>query len=157
MEGIKQWALCVTFSAFAAGVVFMLSPRGSTEKAMRAAVSVFLIFSVTGSLFPSFSSLSFDDFQSGQAVTDTSLTQVMNEQLVLAAETAVNEAVLREVEAMGITPQKVEVTADIDENGGIFIKEAVIVFDESDYVDFGAVERKIKDALDIYAVCRTAG
>ncbi len=157
MEGVKQWALCVTFSAFAAGVIFMLSPRGSTEKAMRAAVSVFLIFSVTGSLFPAFSSVSFDAVESVQTVTDTELTQVMNEQLISAAQTAVSQAILSEVEAMGLIPQKIEITADIDESGGIFIKEAVIIFDRTDYPDFQSVERKIKSTLGVDAVCRFEG
>ena len=157
MENVKQWALCVTFSALAAGVVFMLSPRGTTEKAMRATVSVFLIFSVTASLIPALSSLSFQSTVGAQTVTDTELTQVMNKQLIDAAQTAVRQAILDEVEAMGITPRKIEITADIDESGGIFIKEAVIVFDGTDYVDLQSVERNIKGTLGVDAVCRTEG
>ena len=43
METIRTWALTVALSALAGGIVWLLAPKGSVQKALRTVVAVFLL------------------------------------------------------------------------------------------------------------------
>ena len=43
MEALRIWALSVAMAALAGGLVWLLAPKGSVQKALRALISVFLL------------------------------------------------------------------------------------------------------------------
>ena len=43
METLRNWALTVALSALAGGIVWLLAPKGSVQKAVRTVVAVFLL------------------------------------------------------------------------------------------------------------------
>ncbi len=43
MDSIKQWIFAICISAIVGGIILILSPEGSTEKAVRTAVSLVLL------------------------------------------------------------------------------------------------------------------
>ena len=51
MEALRTWALTVAIAALAGGIVRLLTPRGSVEKAVRVVVAVFLLAAFLSPMF----------------------------------------------------------------------------------------------------------
>jgi len=51
MEALRSWALTVAIAALAGGIVRLLSPKGSVEKALRTVVAVFLLSAFLSPMF----------------------------------------------------------------------------------------------------------
>ena len=51
MEALRTWALTVAIAALAGGIVRLLTPKGSVEKAVRCVVAVFLLSAFLSPMF----------------------------------------------------------------------------------------------------------
>jgi len=51
MEVLRNWALTIAIAALAGGIVRLLTPKGSVEKAVRTVVAVFLLSAFLSPLF----------------------------------------------------------------------------------------------------------
>jgi hypothetical protein len=51
MQTLRDWALTVALSALAGGIVWLLTPRGSVQKAVRTVVAVFLLCAFLSPVF----------------------------------------------------------------------------------------------------------
>ena len=153
MEALRQWALCVTFSAVAGAVVYILSPKGATDKTVKTVVSLFLITAILSPfitqkrIYTDFSAFS----AAGSAPAAGNLGDTVNRQLddtFCAILTAQIQSVLRE---MGITDGQITVLTDIDGQGSIFIKQVTVRIPEKHADMNEKVKQKIKEAtgLDI--------
>ena len=127
MEQLRTWALSVAMAALAGGVVWLLAPKGSVQKALRALIAVFLLCAFLTPFFTR-SGVSLDwilpDMQGTPglpALEDTVARQL---------KTAVEQEIIRRIDAVlsarGIDGQ-IFLDTSILPDGGIEIVTAEVV------------------------------
>lgn len=108
METVKQWALAVTISAAAGGIVLILTPDGSVKKSVSAAVSLFLVISM---LFPFLKGVDFSDFRIDlEAPEETDLSETVREQMRKSVEKEIRKI----LEECGITIEGIDIDITVD-------------------------------------------
>ncbi|MCL2300791.1 MAG: hypothetical protein FWC27_11685 [Firmicutes bacterium] len=97
MSTFRSWALSVAMAALAGGVVWLLAPKGSVQKALRALIAVFLLCAF---LMPFFTrgGLNFDwilpDIQSAPEIP------ALEETVARQLKTAVEEEIAKRIDAV---------------------------------------------------------
>lgn len=120
MDALRQWTLCVIFAAAAGTFVCALSPRGSTDKTVRAVVGIFVVCAVCAPLseldieeitLPAFA----DSHNSESEGVD------MDEYILSACKAAVESEIMRSAAECSIAVESILVDAEIDRDKCIII------------------------------------
>jgi len=126
METLRSWALTVALSALAGGIVWLLAPKGSVQKAVRAVVAVFLLCAFLSPLLTRSGSIdwAWSGFQ--EPPTLAGLDEAASRQLQAAVEQEIRGRMAGVLEARGIDfrPGQILLETDIWPEGSINIAAA---------------------------------
>ncbi len=128
MDGLRQWALCLIVSAAAVTLAVVITPRGSTDKTVRAVAGIFVV----SAIFTPLADMSFDF----AAVSATEYADVqsddLNDSLLDACRNAAENAILSSAAEQGITVEEICISADINSDGCIIIHGVSVRISSSD-------------------------
>ena len=139
METLRSWALTVALSALAGGIVWLLAPKGSVQKAVRMVVAVFLL---SAFLTPVLRAGSIN-WELPEALPPPSIAgfdEVVSKQLQAAVEEEIRGRYARILEARGLAGQ-IDLRTDILSDGSINIASAKVI------VPFGSDTAGLREEL----------
>ena len=127
METLRNWALTVALAALAGGIVRLLTPKGSVQKAVRTVVAVFLLCAFLSPLFNR-GKVGLDWIlpEEAQAPTLPALELEMARQLQTAVEAELRRRMEGVLAARGVDGQ-ISLRTDILSDGSIEIVTAKAV------------------------------
>jgi len=125
METLRSWALTVALSALAGGIVWLLAPKGSVQKAVRTVVAVFLLGAFLSPLLGRAGN-PIDWEWPGEPPTLAGLDEAVSRQLQAAVEQEIKGRMAGVLEARGIDfqPGQILLETDILPEGSINIAAA---------------------------------
>lgn len=141
MDALKQWALCLIVSAAAGTFVMAVSPRGATDKTVRAVIGIFVVAAICSPL----KDLSENDL-SVNAFADYAAEKhdeaELNGYMLDSFGRKVKKSVLSVAAKHGIKINDIYIDAYIDANNCIIIHEITVApvqgNNEELYDDFSA-------------------
>lgn len=157
MDFVKAWVLRIVIASISGIVVLVLNPKGSAEKSIRTAVSLFILCSFVS---PFLTEIKIPDFENNSVVT-TTFDKEKSDEIILAqmrSEISSNltDVLLKE----GVSPESINVDIKLNEDDEVVVEGAVIVIDSNDsdssqklkntvYSELGLnVEIEVKDAKE---------
>ncbi len=117
MDGLRQWALCLVISAAAVALVTIITPRGSTDKTVRAVAGIFMV----SAIFTPVADITFDFALSDSQAYAQVGADALADSMVESCRSAAENAILSCAGEHGITVNEICIDADIDANGCIII------------------------------------
>ena len=153
MEGISQWAVSVSICAAVVCIVEMLLSDTALEKTVRFVLGAFLLGAV---LLPLGGVIQegIQDIGWTEYTQQPDVTQTLNQQRKSYLEQALAGMIVKGLrEQKGISPAKVEVHTDIDEQNCISIITAEVMLTAAEAEQGAAVSRYVKQEWGIE--CRT--
>lgn len=151
METLKQWAVGVTMASFSGGLIYMLSPRGKMDRAVRCAVSIFILSVFIAPIFGGATAVPDFDISDPPPVSSAMGAEV-SELLAREAETLLVGAIRGELEGLGAQASSIRVEADIDSEGGIYIETVEVILTRGSACGAAQAEQRLEAALGIQAV-----
>ncbi len=150
MEAIKQWMICIIFCSLITAVINILSPKGSTQRALKTVVSSFMICAFL-SPFISESNVDIEkylpDFSDYQASLSSEITDSMLEQAEKESEKVIEELLLD----LNVEFEDISVKADIDDESCIYVSEIVIKLDDKYSYREKQISSNLKDMFSTEA------
>lgn len=145
MDSIRQWALCLVFSAAAGTLVTVISPRGSMEKTLRAVVGVFIVAAICTPL----TKLSADGLTlSAFAFAEESAeNEQLNEFILDEYKAETEKTILAVAKKRGITVGYIAVEMNINSDGCIIIHRITATVKEIPQKEKEEFTRELSDAL----------
>lgn len=125
MDFIKQWTLAIAVSAIVGGIVLILSPDGSTQKAVQTAVSVVILCVL---LSPFTSGIKPDIPQS----IDISEPSDIKENTVEMFKEAVSRKINNILKQNGVNNSQISIDITTDANNEMKINSVKIITDGGD-------------------------
>ena len=146
MDAFRQWTLCVIIAAAAGTFACALSPRGATDKTVRAVVGIFVVCAICAPL----SELDFEEITL-PAFADSYNAKIedinMDEYILSACTSTVESEIMLSATEYGIAVEGILVDAEVDENKCVIIHSVCIKIPSgiADYqADFlKSVEKKL--------------
>lgn len=145
MDSIRQWALCLIFSAAAGTLVTVISPRGSMEKTLRAVVGIFIVAAICTPL----TKLSADGLTliAFAPAEDSAENEKLNEFILDGYKTASEKTILQVAEKRGIHVENITAEMDINSEGCIIIHSITAVIKEIPQKEKEEFTRELSHAL----------
>lgn len=145
MDSIRQWALCLIFSAAAGTLVTVISPRGSMEKTLRAVVGIFIVAAICTPLTKlSADGLTLSAFAPAE---DSAENEKLNEFILDGYKTASEKTILQVAEKRGIHVENIAAEMDINSDGCIIIHNIIAVIKEIPQKEKEEFARELSYAL----------
>lgn len=129
MESIKQWITCIIFSSLICAIVSVLSPKGSSKRALQTVLAVFLI-SAFLSPFLSGGGVEFDFELPDFADYQSSLTSQITDEMSSQVENEVREETEELLKSIGVEYKNIEVESGVNESNQIYIKKITLTMTE---------------------------
>ncbi len=142
MDGIRGWLLGISFAALTGGLVYMLSPKGATDRSVRIAVSLFILITalspfMNGSV--TFSTNSIFD----KAISDSGdLSDALYEQIADNVAEAAKVQTKDVLEQYGLKDCGIEV--NVTQSDGVVYAARINVISREGYL---GCERSIKSEI----------
>lgn len=122
MNELRQWALCLIISAAAVTLVSVISPRGSTEKTVRAVTGIFVV----SAIFTPLTDITFD-YTAVSAVQEyDDSSDELNRYILETCRAAAEQAVLEAADGAGTAVESISVNADVNTDGCIIIHDITV-------------------------------
>lgn len=146
MNEIKQWSLGITISAIVGAIILFISPEGSTEKLVRAAVSLFLMCAI---LSPFLSGADPIELINGIELPEIQSNESANGEASDYIENQIKEKIFDILEECGIKNADIRISINI-ENGNEMKIESVQIYAEKTYENnFENAEKNLNNQLGI--------
>jgi len=97
MEQLRTWVLSVAMAALAGGLVWLLAPKGSVQKALRALISVFLLCAFLSPFFRR-GGISLDWIL--PEISNTPITPALEDTVSRQLKTAVEEEIASRIQSV---------------------------------------------------------
>lgn len=125
MDAFRQWILCIIFAAAAGTFACAVSPRGSTDKTVRAVVGIFVVSAICAPL----SSFDFEEIIL-PAFADSYNAETENEEIddyiIYACKSAVESEIMQSASDFGIAVESIAADVGIDDDKCIIIHDIQI-------------------------------
>ncbi|MDR2647313.1 MAG: stage III sporulation protein AF [Oscillospiraceae bacterium] len=152
MDGLRAWALTVALSALAGGIVWMLAPKGSVQKALRTVTAVFVLCSFLSPFFAGEDlPLQWIAPEISQSPALPSLDDTIQAQLQDAVKTELTnqlQAILKENHADGA---EILITTAILSDSSISIEQVVILLQKNHASKADSLKKSIKSQTGLDA------
>ncbi len=144
MSAIKAWIFSVAVSSLVAGVVYMLTPKGSLQKIVRVAIFTFIISSSVSPLITGSIDL---DFQLPELEYSDAKENKLIDKITESMETVAVKSIERILKSMKITDPIVKIITDKNPDNSISITETVITVRPEDISKSQEIKLRIKNEL----------
>lgn len=146
MDFLRQWAVSLIVSAAAVTIVFILIPRGSVDKTVKAVASIFVI----SVIFTPFARIKIDlPTVEAAADYDDEVYYELNDSLLEACRNAVETALEEKASEMNVALEEVYINADINTDGCIIIHNISVAVRLPDGCDLQAVSTGFGEAAGV--------
>lgn len=127
MDTIRQWMLCLLVSAIVGTMVFLLSPKGAVQKALRTVIALFVLLSI----FLPFAQLDLNsvslEMQEEPGSRQAQQLEGAVYEQIHASTTALVEQLTQEVlDARGVQWGQIVVNTDIREDNSILMAQVEV-------------------------------
>ena len=149
IESLRNWALTVALAALAGGIVRLLTPKGSVQKAVRVVVAVFLLCAFLSPLL-SRGGTSFDWIlpEMAEPPTIAGFDEEVSRQIQAAVESEIRGRVERVLAERSVEGQ-IYLRTDILSDGSIEIVTAEVVVPPGTNTTGLAAQLKSETELDV--------
>lgn len=130
MDSVTSWAAALCAAAVGCTALQMLAPKGGLGRLFKLITAAFFICCLATPLLSMKSILKLDTDGLPDEVSADVLKERVNEQFKEQVTAAMQKVAKETLANYGITPAKVEVTMDTDENGSIYISDITIYLDK---------------------------
>ncbi len=144
MEGIRMIGMSLCVTAAVTALFSMLVPDNRMEKVLRFAVSLFFLTSLVSPFLSGGLDFHMDLSVPDSAQSDPGLAQSVESQFTGLAEKKVASAVEKALAQEGIPVKKVQVSININEDGGISITKMCITVNGEEHPDTGKIAETVK-------------
>ena len=146
MDFFRQWAVSLIISAAAVTVVIILTPRGSTDKTVKAVASIFVISVI-------FTPLTHTeiDFPTLEAAADygDEIYSDLNDSMLEACRNAVENALTRKAAEMRSVLEDICINVNIDADGCIIIHGISVTVSSCDGCDLQELSSALGEAAGV--------
>ncbi len=146
MEVLKQWAICIIFAAVAGAFVMIISPRGATDKTVRAVVGIFIVTAICTPL-TMLQESDFVDLAFAWEEAPNDNSEALDEYILSVCKTAVNDTVNETAKEYGIMVEYIAIDAYIDEYNSIIIQNIQIEIQRHGLCSADDFSRKLEENL----------
>lgn len=150
MDAVKEWGISLCIAILAGAAVHMLSPSSSMQKILKIVVSIFLISSMfypllqlNGDFDLTLSEMSEGNMEEALG----SVQEEVNRQMIQNTENTVARLIRDQMTDFETPPDEITVTADVDEEGNLFIQEIIIEVPREYISNKYAITERIKQQL----------
>ena len=151
MDGLRQWALCLIISAAAVAFVIIITPRGATDKTVRAVAGIFVI----SAIFTPLADMTFNfDFTETAADVEDDYDALAASVLDVCRSAAEN-AILSAAQENGIGVNEICITADIDAEGCIIIHAVNVEISNNNADNPDEIEKIFSNAIGVPVEVKT--
>ncbi len=149
MDEIRQWALCLIIGSLAGTVVIAVSPRGSTDKTVKAVVGIFVVAAIctplANILKSDLSVYALADYEYESEKNSDSI----NEYMISVCQDTVNTHTYRIAEDMEITVREICIDMNIDSNNCMIIHDVTVTVAEENKDKSQEFSRELSNALGV--------
>lgn len=152
MEALRSWALTVAMAALAGGIVRLLAPKGSVERAVRTVVAVFLLCAFLSPLWNrSGSTLDWILPDEEQTPTLAALDDAVAEQMRTAVEAELQREISETLLLRGVSEGTAQILLETDilSDGSINIVTARAVLPSGTDITGLAAALKSQTGVDV--------
>lgn len=146
MDFFRQWAVSLIISAAAVTVVLIITPRGSTDKTVKAVASIFVISVI-------FTPLTHTeiDFPTLEAAADygDEIYSDLNDSMLEACRNAVENALTRKAAEMRSVLEDICINVNIDADGCIIIHGISVTVSSCDGCDLQELSSALGEAAGV--------
>ncbi len=150
MQIIKEWGAGLITISVVAAVILLLTPKGSSEKHVKTAVSIVLLVTIIRPLI----SLKFSDEDVFGSISFSETTDSLsdgNSGIAELFEKGFDDKIMNTLIEHGMTIDSVKSDVAVNENNEIYVTEVTIYIEEKYYDDKDTVLKIIKDEYGIIA------
>lgn len=146
MTEIRQWAYGITVSAIVGAIVLSITPGGSTEKLVRAAVSLFLMCAI---LSPFLSGADPRKLLDGVDLPDSEIQSAENSEAQNYLEERMKEKISDILDECGIKNADIRISINIENENEMSIESVEISAEKIYENKFKNTEENLKKQLGI--------
>lgn len=146
MNEIRQWTYGVTVSAIVGAIILFLSPDGSTEKIVRAAVSLFLMCAM---LSPFLSGTDPKAVINGIELPKIDSSQSAEDEAADFLQDGIKEKISEILSECGIKNADIRISINIENGNEMKIENVQIIAEKNYEIYFKNAEEYIKNQLGI--------
>lgn len=146
MTEIRQWAYGITVSAIVGAIVLSITPGGSTEKLVRAAVSLFLMCAI---LSPFLSGTDPMKLLDGVDLPDSEIQSAENSEAQNYLEERMKEKISDILDECGIKNADIRISINIENENEMSIESVKISAEKIYENKFKNTEKNLKNQLGI--------
>lgn len=146
MTEIRQWAYGITVSAIVGAIVLSITPGGSTEKLVRAAVSLFLMCAI---LSPFLSGVDPMKLLDGVDLPDSEIQSTENSEAQNYLEERMKEKISDILDECGIKNADIRISINIENENEMSIESVEISAEKIYENKFKNTEENLKKQLGI--------
>ncbi len=130
MDGIRAWSTALCLAALGCAAIHLLAPKGGTGKLFRLVTNTFFLCCMLLPLLEIGSITAPDIADLPESVVSDLLSDTVTEQLRVQVRDTVIRLSEEALTQRGITAEKIVVSTDISDNGGIYIQHVTLVVDK---------------------------
>lgn len=130
MEVIKQWVVCLIFSAVAAAVVSILTPDSSVNRAVKTVVSTFLLCAFFSPLLAG-EKIDLSDSLPDFSYYENQLAEDVSSAVYEESEKAVKAKLAELLKSLEVEYYDIEVNLNTDSQNEIIVDSVIFTLDES--------------------------
>lgn len=130
MDGIRAWSAAVCLAALGCAAIQLLAPKDGIGKVFRLVVTTFFLCCMLLPMLKVGSLTQLDVADLPDAVVSEFLADTVTEQLERQVRDTVSTLATEMLAERGVTAEKIEVTTDISDEGGIYIQHVTITVDK---------------------------
>ncbi|MDR1630929.1 MAG: stage III sporulation protein AF [Oscillospiraceae bacterium] len=151
MDFIRSWALTLCLCSLGSALIYFLVPKGSMEKPMRTAISIFLLAAVISPLFK-VQGLDLADLQLDEwMVSDNVSEQADAVQNAAEAQfqTIVADSLHKALQSAGYAARKIEVKTERNEQLQVSVSEITLFLDDANLLQKQAISELVHQETGI--------
>ena len=146
MTEIRQWAYGITVSAIVGAIVLSITPGGSTEKLVRAAVSLFLMCAILSTFLSGADPMKLLD---GVDLSDSEIQSAENSEAQNYLEERMKEKISDILDECGIKNADIRISINIENENEMSIESVEISAEKIYENKFKNTEENLKKQLGI--------
>lgn len=157
MDAIRAWSTTLCLAALGCAAVQLLAPKGGTGKLFRLVTNTFFLCCMLLPLLQIGSMTAPNIADLPDVVVSDMLSHTVTEQLRVQVRDTVTRLAEDALAQRGITAEKIVVTTDISDNGGIYIQHVSLMVDKQNVPIAKAVGEVLRKQWEVPVEVTTEG
>ncbi len=145
MEGIRLIGISICVTTVVTSIFSMLTPDSKLDKVLKFAISLFFLTSIISPFVNNKLDFHIDISDITQAPQTRELTQRVENQFISIAKSNIENTVENLLLRENISPKKIEVLININEDNSISINKLMVYINKSDEKRKQAIEKIVKE------------